>query len=505
MKYLTEDYTFQQNSKTKKYKYAAFFTVLFLIIFAVGGLAFFLSMRGIMYTNMGKELSQAVSNEKLRLEAAVNGEIAIVLKMAESPLLQQYFLDPYNPELEKIAFAEFAGYRRIFIPKSIFWVNDIDKKFYLNDSYSYTVDPDIPENYWYNMTLNKTEMFNFNINYNPNLNVTNFWINAPVFDSNRKPIGILGVGIEVSAFIDTVYHNYSGNAPLFFFNKAGEITGALNKNLVTNKVKLENELGKTGTFIFSMLGNLENSEIQYFRVPGGIAALGAIPEFDWYICTIIQISMKDTLNTSITMLFAAMMVVLAGIFIIFNLIQSNSELHKERNIYREMSISDPLTGIYNRRFLEENLDRIIKSLSRSGGKLSLLMLDVDYFKKYNDTYGHNMGDSCLKTLANTFNQSITRTEDFVARYGGEEFVIVLPNVDERGASTVAERVLNNIRERNIPHEKSDAASCVTVSIGGVTSSVTHSHTGADFIKKADSALYMSKQNGRNRYTAALST
>jgi diguanylate cyclase (GGDEF)-like protein len=387
------------------------------------------------------------------------------------------------------------------MPKSFFWANDIDKRFYLNDAYAYTVDPDNPANYWYYMTLNGTELFNFNINHNPDLNVTNFWINAPVYDPYRKPIGILGTGVDVSVFIDTVFNSYADNVPLFFFNKAGEITGAMDKSLVANKVTLENELGKTGEKIYSEIKKLEDNEARYFSIPGGITAVAAIHEFDWYICAIIPIGLRNILGTSMTILFAAMMAVVAGIFIIFNLLQSNFALNKERNIYKSMSITDALTGIYNRRFLEENLERTLKTLSRSGASLSVLMLDIDYFKNYNDTYGHNMGDACLKTLANTFAQSIVRANDFVARFGGEEFAIVLPNVDEQGADTVAQRILNDVRERNIPHTKSDVARYVTVSIGGVTGKVTHSCTGADFLKKADQALYISKQNGRDRYTA----
>jgi len=492
----------QKDAVRKKYKYAFYSFVLFMFIFILGSVAFIFSMREIQYANMGRELCQLLEHEKFRLEAAVNGEISLVLKMAESPLVKRHFLNPGDPELEKIALAEFAGYSRILIPKSIFWINDLDKKFYLNDSYAYTLNPDAPHNYWYNMTINASEEFNFNINHNPDLNLINFWINAPVHDSNHKPIGIVGTGIDVSAFIDTVYRNYSGNSSLFFFNRAGEITGALDKNLVANKVHLESEFGKIGDIILSVQKELDGNKAQYFNIPGGIGALGAIPEFDWYVYTGMPMSLNDMLKNSLTVLFAAMMLVVAGIFVIFNLMQSNFELNKERDIYKDMSIVDPLTGIYNRRFLEESLERIIKSLSRSGGKLSLMILDVDYFKNYNDTYGHKMGDTCLKMLANTFTKSIVRADDFVARYGGEEFVIVLPNVDENGANIVAERVLNNVHEQHIPHGKSDASEYVTVSIGVVTNDVIHSHTGDDYIKKADFALYESKQNGRDRYTAA---
>jgi len=161
---------------------------------------------------------------------------------------------------------------------------------------------------------------------------------------------------------------------------------------------------------------------------------------------------------------------------------------------------DALTGIYNRRFMEENLKRIIKLISRSGGVLSVLIMDIDYFKKYNDNYGHSRGDVCLKDVAETIALTLSRTEDFVARYGGEEFVVVLPNADSKGARMIAEKIIENILIRNIPHEKNDVANCVTVSIGITTGNMQHGQTGDDYIKRADEALYMSKNNGRNQYT-----
>ena len=161
---------------------------------------------------------------------------------------------------------------------------------------------------------------------------------------------------------------------------------------------------------------------------------------------------------------------------------------------------DVLTGIYNRRFLEENLKRIIKLISRSGGLLSVLMLDIDHFKRYNDTYGHGMGDTCLKRVAETVAGTLSRAEDFVARYGGEEFTVVLPHADEKGARMIAEKIITNIQALNIPHEKNDAADCVTISIGVTTGNVMHGQDYSDYLKRADDALYMSKNDGRNRYT-----
>ena len=179
------------------------------------------------------------------------------------------------------------------------------------------------------------------------------------------------------------------------------------------------------------------------------------------------------------------------------------ELHENNMDLKDKVHYDALTGIYNRRFIEDSLVRVVRSLARSGGILSVLMVDVDNFKKYNDTYGHSEGDTCLKIIAETIAGSLSRADDFVARYGGEEFVVILPGTDESGARVMSNKILKNIIERKIPHEKNEANEAmgyITVSIGTTTSVVEHAHNGADYVKRADKALYMSKQNGRNRYT-----
>jgi diguanylate cyclase (GGDEF)-like protein len=161
---------------------------------------------------------------------------------------------------------------------------------------------------------------------------------------------------------------------------------------------------------------------------------------------------------------------------------------------------DALTGIYNRRFFDKSMKRIISTLSRSGSLLSLMMIDIDFFKRYNDTYGHLEGDKCLKIVAQTLSKSITRVDDFVVRYGGEEFVVVLPNTDEQGAQLIADKLLENIRKCNVPHEQNDAADCLTISIGVTTGKVEHTHKTDDFVRKADELMYKSKHTGRNRKT-----
>jgi diguanylate cyclase (GGDEF)-like protein len=174
-------------------------------------------------------------------------------------------------------------------------------------------------------------------------------------------------------------------------------------------------------------------------------------------------------------------------------------LYKNNLILDDKVHFDALTGIYNRRFMDDNLKRVIKSLSRSKGMLSVMMLDIDFFKKYNDTYGHKMGDICLQSVAKALSGT-ARMDDCVIRYGGEEFVVLLPNTDETGAGITAARLLECIRALRIPHKNSDIAEYVTISIGATTGKVKPYHQYMDYIERADEALYLSKNSGRNKYT-----
>ena len=195
--------------------------------------------------------------------------------------------------------------------------------------------------------------------------------------------------------------------------------------------------------------------------------------------------------------------IIAGLLLslLFSLsMQNNAEIKQMRAYFDNMAITDPLTYVRNRRYFDENINRLIESVSRSGGVLTMMMVDLDYFRKYNDTYGYSKGDNCLKIVANVLSQSIKKNNDFVVRYGGKEFLVILPNTDENGARLIAGRLLKNIKDCNIRHEKSDVANCVTISIGAASGGGNNTRSGDDYINKADEALRLSRQNGYDRYT-----
>jgi len=164
----------------------------------------------------------------------------------------------------------------------------------------------------------------------------------------------------------------------------------------------------------------------------------------------------------------------------------------------ELSFKDALTGVYNRRMFDSVMEVEWANAKRNRQPLSLLMLDIDYFKQYNDFYGHIHGDECLKRVAKELNKVATRSRDFFARFGGEEFIIVLPETDEKAARMIAERCRSLIFKAQIPHEKSLVSQMLTVSIGVSTIIPIHSDEAINFIAAVDRQLYQAKETGRNR-------
>lgn len=173
------------------------------------------------------------------------------------------------------------------------------------------------------------------------------------------------------------------------------------------------------------------------------------------------------------------------------------ELALQANSFKALSLRDALTNVNNRRAFDEEFETEWRRSARSKTPISLLLIDVDQFKKYNDHYGHQEGDECLKLIANTVKKSLQRASDSVSRYGGEEFAVLLPETGFNDAQKVAETVRAAVQAADCPHEASDCG-VVTLSIGVATASPPEDPNPDTLIKAADAALYDAKENGRNR-------
>lgn len=179
-----------------------------------------------------------------------------------------------------------------------------------------------------------------------------------------------------------------------------------------------------------------------------------------------------------------------------------TEHKKAQMALQQLATLDSLTGVANRRTFDEKLHSEWNRTRRQGDPLSLIMVDVDYFKPYNDIYGHPGGDACLKAVSGILRGQAFRAGDITARYGGEEFAVILPNTDLAGAREVAERIRSGIEQAALPHAGSQIAPCITVSLG-VASLIPaqDSHSGM-LLELADQALYAAKRGGRNRVCCA---
>ncbi len=228
--------------------------------------------------------------------------------------------------------------------------------------------------------------------------------------------------------------------------------------------------------------------------------------FNHNLSTILTPTVAQTQFFVITILFSVIISIMLVLLTAQRLQEEMNEMaqqlirqHKMERDYAQINaLTDSLTGLANRRHFDEVLNTEFYRLRRSGASLSMIMLDVDHFKKFNDTYGHLAGDECLRQVAAALKRVVGRVPDLAARYGGEEFAVILPETVQHGAGVLAERIRKEVEGLAIPHETSRVAAYLTVSLGVVTVSAINLSAPEEVVALADKALYCAKQSGRNR-------
>jgi Signal transduction histidine kinase len=312
-------------------KFLVFSCILFLIIALSALAAYSISARQINHSFIKQQLSIASETMRLRLASVLDSELALVLKMADTPVIRQYFMNPSDPVLESQADVEFAIYKEHFHNPILYWINDVDKIFYSTGNAPYVVNPDDPENYWYNLTLYETEICIFNINYNPDLGQIYLWVNVPVFvetETGKKPIGMLGTGINLtdfSSFVASSYREFDKNITTYMFNKYNEITSAVDYELVRNKVRLDEHLGITGKELIRVARELSGDESQSFIYDKKIYLVNSIPAMGWYLAVSYPVPGLLSLNRAMNTVFFSMLSLILFLFIIINIFIARSE------------------------------------------------------------------------------------------------------------------------------------------------------------------------------------
>lgn len=217
---------------------------------------------------------------------------------------------------------------------------------------------------------------------------------------------------------------------------------------------------------------------------------------------------RDLLKTGFVLVFLIVTLVGFGLIVLSQLryrMTMEKQIRHAHQSMRDMALTDSLTGLGNRRKLDLALADELRLARHQGSSLALIMLDVDYFKRFNDKYGHAAGDECLRAIAGAIQSAVKRPGDLPVRYGGEEFTVLLPNTDGTGAAKIAQDILDAIRALNIEHGDHPLG-IVTASAGITTSQPgTVDLTPAMLIKAADAFLYLAKNTGRNRWCSANAT
>lgn len=296
--------------KQKKFKIA-----LFCILGAVALAAAFFGTRLAFSVSAKSSLAREAQLQILRFESQLNSEIKLVLQMTKSPAIVKFLEYPDDESVAETAILELQRYQNSFLGKNSFWISTYDNKFYSDGAYVYDVDPEDPAQYWYKMTLYETDVYNFNINYNPDLKQTSLWLNAVVRNAQGTPIAVAGTGIPISEFINDLFASLNTNESLsmYMFNNLSEITGAMNKRLVEEKVHI-------GDFI-PMLKDMQNysEKNRYVSSFGAEFILAPITSIGWTLVLERPFDFMTFLENAPLpfgiLFFAVFITVLAGVFI----------------------------------------------------------------------------------------------------------------------------------------------------------------------------------------------
>ena len=287
--------------------------VLFVLLEAV--IAYKVLSVRFMETSVTGELRALSESKSLQLEDSLKADMALAKKMSSSPLVSAFFQDPYNEELEKLAFQEMRDYQNSFSSNAIFWINDVDKRYYFNGEYSYTLNPADPDSAWYGATMQSRVPLSFNVNYDTGIKQTKLWINTLVFAKNGTPVGIAGTGLTLDDFVNRTFDGLPNTVSAYFFDHKNVVTGALDTSLLGGHTAIT-DIYKDLDFN-SLMRSSKNGTATLAKIDKGYAIVSYIPSYDWFL--IISMPIKAGKNFSITLL-QRLITAIVAIVIVFTLI-----------------------------------------------------------------------------------------------------------------------------------------------------------------------------------------
>lgn len=284
-----------------------FATVFGISTLVIGVLVITFGSRSVFNTYTRTKLEGISEVKSLKFESDLGNQLTLVKQMVKSNSIIEYLKDPYNSSKKSAAVEEFANYKSSFISDTIFWASARSKEFYSDLKYSYTINPDDPDQYWFNMTLYDTDVYNFNINYNSELQKTMLWINAVVRDNRGRAVGIAGTGIPLNGLFTEVFSGLDKDITLYLYNENHEITGSKNIEDIETKrdlIEVLPEIGRT---------DITNSRPVTLSTDDGEYMFYPIPTLNWWMATYRPYTFFNMIANQMTLLVVLMLVISAVI------------------------------------------------------------------------------------------------------------------------------------------------------------------------------------------------
>ncbi len=346
-------------------------------------------------TNVIQKLHEEVNQKAIMMEGYLKPEIALATKLVTSPTIIDFFTKPSDKDYRKRAMREFQSFSDAFSSHMIFWANDIDKEFWNGMKYSYQLDPENPSDYWYKMTLYETEVYNFNINYNPELDKTCLWLNGVVRNEKGTPIGMAGTGIELDNFITQCYETLDDHINMFFFNSGKEVTGARDKQSLIGKVHIDtiyNQISDFETLMETAKEHVNDGDGLYnFSVSSSeLGVIRYLPSYGWYLIASAPIKSGKQKGISSLLIFIILIQIIFSIFVIFisklrammerAKIASHSLAEETQNLAissketaataqdQSAAVKEIVATMEDNTALSENISQKIKDVSKVAGK-----------------------------------------------------------------------------------------------------------------------------------------
>jgi signal transduction histidine kinase len=315
------------NEKSIGKKFRGFSDAIFAAIFFIGIVTFSITNLQMSYGNIRNLVAATAETSKLRISEVVNKELVSCIKLTTMSTIKEYFTNPFDEEIREAAIREFDSYKSEYnSDRLIFWINDYDKIFYSSYSDPYAVNPSLPENYWYNKTLYDTELYWFNVNYNPDLDIIGLWVDAPVFTVNSlhetsQAIGMLGTGVDLTKFTEELYADIPEDTEVIMFSRAGDVTISENLDNVAAKVNITDMEGVPGMEVLrrALSLDLSGEETINFSDRAVMYHIEYVPSLDWYIVVKYPLTFSALFDNSYTYVFLSMLTLIGIVILLSNL------------------------------------------------------------------------------------------------------------------------------------------------------------------------------------------